>query len=471
MVFVWEFNALVAVISFVLSMVLGVGGGLEVEGGRPVRVVLSTRPVIDRGLLVDAAMARTINGVLVDLDRRRVGAFLRCADSRRAAPAIPVEREALCYAHLVGATTSRAFRIVAGDEVGAAVAVAMDDPGAPPIAIDRGRLVALYDDDRPYAGPLEWTVDLAPRGRSFELARPYVASATRMDRTTMKRRLYRGINVMVDDADRDLAASTMHVRLPPDYDPRQPAGLVVWASPSPDGRIPGVLDAGLDELGFVAIGMDDAGNDRDVPDKFQLAFDAVSTASSKFHVDRERVYIAGLSGGGKVSSILCICFPEIFAGAIPIVGLGTHATLDASFGDHRQPYYARPARRTLDLARQRPIAAISGPPDYNHPEIAERAARLVAEGFARVHYFEHSDMGHTMPTPERFTEALRYVDEPHSTARDAAVKSAVATLAAYEANRDDALPLDDGDREALVGITRTAPWSKPAWRALELLRR
>jgi hypothetical protein len=438
---------------------------LHVDGRRPVRVVLSTRAVLDRSSLIDAPMARTINGVLADLDRRRVGAFVRCAGRGESPLPLP-GAEPLCYAHLFGAETVRTLRVVRTSSAAVDAAIPPDGDGAP-IPIDHAALRALWDDDRPYVGPLEWTVDLAPLGRSFELSQPYEASGIVMDRSTMKRRLYRGINVLVEDADRDLATETMRVRLPREYDPRRPAGLLVWASPTPDGSVPAVLDDALDALDMVCIGVDDAGNDRDVPDKFQLYFDAVATASRRFHIAPGRVYIAGMSGGGKVSSILCICFPEIFAGAIPIVGLATYTRLEPDWGDHHQPYFAAPRGPALRQAHARPIAPISGPSDYNYAEMRARFERLEEDGFERLRFFEDPEMGHAMPGPGLLAEALRYVDEPWQVARAQALAGARQQLDGIGPAGEES-PAGE-HREALLQVVRSAPWSEPGWEALRRL--
>ena len=230
------------------------------------------------------------------------------------------------------------------------------------------------------------------------------------------------------------------------------------------------LVAALDELNMVCIGSDNTGNDRDVPDKFQMIFDAVATARARYHIDGRRIYITGMSGGGKVSSILAVCFADVFSGAVPIVEFGCYSTLDDSWGQHRNPYFAKPHGRLLQLAMEHRIALMGGPPDFNYREMTERAARLHADGFTNLRFFSYPDMAHVMPTASRFADALRWIDEPRRQARVNETLRASAALRSYRDAREDPAPRTRADRDALSDVIEAGPWTDAAWTALELLR-
>ena len=201
-----------------------------------------------------------------------------------------------------------------------------------------------------------------------------------------------------------------------------------------------------------------------------MVFDAVATARARFHIDDRRIYIAGMSGGAKLASILAICFPDVFQGAVPIVGFGCYSTLDTSWAPHDSAYFAKPRGRVLELAREHRMALMGGPPDFNYREMTERAARLQADGFTNIRFFSYPDMAHVMPTADRFAEALAWVDEPARLDIEAQDTTATMALQAYRRDRDQPAPRTDEDRAALLEILRVGPWSDAAWRALELLR-
>jgi hypothetical protein len=110
------------------------------------------------------------------------------------------------------------------------------------------------------------------------------------------------------------------------------------------------------------------------------------------------------------------------------------------------------------------------PTDFNDEEMLKRSALLEADGFDRVHFFTDPDMGHRMTTPQRFAEALRWVDEPCRQARDKRSARAASLLAAYLDGRDDPHARSDEDRTPLRLVIETAPFSDAAWRALAFSR-
>ena len=207
-----------------------------------------------------------------------------------------------------------------------------------------------------------------------------------------------------------------------------------------------------------------------MPDKFQLVFDAVANARQRYHIDDERLYITGMSGGGKVSSILMMCFPDIFRGAIPIVGFGTYSQLEDQWGKHHYAYFAKPKRNLLGLAKSRRMALMGGPPDFNYDEMVLRQEHLEADGFEQIRFFSYPDMAHQMPTPQRFLAALRWIDEPYELVRKQHVADADEAMRSYLKGREDQRAISQHDRAALVQLIHDYPWTEAAWQALELLR-
>ena len=125
-------------------------------------------------------------------------------------------------------------------------------------------------------------------------------------------RFLHGKSTTVPATKRVLDEELMYVRLPRGYSAKRPAGLLIWINAGIDGHIPDVFFPALDELGMVGVGIRKVENERPVADRYQLAFDAFATASKRFHIDPRRVYLTGISGGGRISSILAACFPDYF---------------------------------------------------------------------------------------------------------------------------------------------------------------
>ena len=439
----------------------------RVDGQRPTAAVITVGESWDESVPLGTPMGRLAAGVLDRYDTSSIAKLLRCV-TRQPIPADAQTRR-VAVIHLTGRRPESGRQVelmrLADGSWGARAL-----PLGAGIILDTDRFEAVTSSWPVYRGGFGHEPDPDTRGASVALAKPYSAGAITLDARTQKQRLYRGMPIRTLAPDRVLNNESMHVRLPAHYDPREPAGLLVWSSPTARGSIPRVFGPVLDELNLVCIGSDNTGNDRDVPDKFQMVFDAVATARQCFHIDDRRIYITGMSGGGKVTSILAMCFPDVFAGAIPIVGFGCYSTLDDSWAKHRNAYFAEPRGRLLSLAKMHRMALMGGPPDFNYAEMRERAARLEADGFGNIRFFSYPDMAHVMPTAERFADAMRWIDEPWQQVREQERSMAASLLAAYLASHDEPAPVDDEDRAALSEVTEAGPWTDAAWRALELLR-
>jgi predicted esterase len=320
--------------------------------------------------------------------------------------------------------------------------------------LDPDKLEPLINDWPTYAGDFASTP--APAD-PFPLSAPYYCSRTVLNKPTLGDRFLRGRTTSIDAADRLLKLEKMIVRLPAGYTPRTPAGLLVWIDAGDDGTPPACLHGALDAANVVAIGIANCGNTRPIANRYQLSLDAVATAGRRYHLDPRRVYISGISGGGRVSSILAACFPDVFTGCIPIVGMSCYELVATP---HRRyaPVFAKPPARLMALLRTRRIAPITGGRDFNGPEITAAAQALRGDGL-QVRVFELVGMGHELPKPELFAEAFTWVDEPYQRLRRAEIEAAEREIKAARAKPDD--------RGAALKVTQAGPWTLAAWAALD----
>ena len=304
---------------------------------------------------------------------------------------------------------------------------------------------------------------------NFVLPQPYVESQTLLDLRTIRARIKNRYPAIT----RSLDQETFRVRLPKNHNADFPAGVLVWISPMPDGRIPKIFEPILDDLGMIAIGVDNNGNKRAITDRLQNHLDSIETLALHYRIDRKRIYLTGMSGGGRCSGILQIAFPELFAGAVPIVGFDTYH--QAPTGDKGRFWPAslgKPAGRWMKLLKERRIAAITGTNDFNEPEMGVRKGLLARDGIdIRLDIIE--GMAHTMPTSAQFGDALKWVDEPRKDSMVADFKLAKELLVTFSENHDiDNDPdaeLSLSERKTLIKIITLAPWTEPAWEAAKRL--
>jgi dienelactone hydrolase len=448
------------------------GGPLfTVDGVPPDRVVVTATPAVPERTPPASSMLRILTGVRAVLEGRDVrvlkSAFGRLIDPKTAATA-SFRRGAVL--HLFTPGGHRVLEIARTNE---GDIIAIDPASGRACAVDDRRLERLSQSwlaARPFAVPPD-----LPEAQVIDLPKPYYESPITMDDRTIGARFFgsRGRPAPWQPMDRVLSDERFSVRLPMSFRDDRPTGLLVWQSPTPEGGIPRTLHAAADALGLVCIGAHDAGNYRTGPsgdpaDRFQLVLDAIETANRTWWIDAERVYVTGLSGGGRIASMMWHCFPDLVTGAVSIVGLNSPHTIPISRNTHSPPSYARPTGVRRAAVRGHRLAAITGPDDFNYPEMVART-RAHKRDKLDIRLFDIPGMAHTMPTPEAFLEAMAWVDEPVTQRRAEAGGRAIELLEAWERDRADPNRLSAEDRAALVRITHDAPWTDPAWRAAELL--
>ncbi|MBN1457668.1 MAG: hypothetical protein JW912_07445, partial [Sedimentisphaerales bacterium] len=121
----------------------------------------------------------------------------------------------------------------------------------------------------------------------------------------------------------NIERESFEVYMPESYDPNTSFGLLVWISPSPDGNIKHCQGSKelMDKHKLIWIGANNSGNQEDVNKRrIPLALDAAYNMQKLYNIDRDRVYVAGLSGGGRVASITAFHHSDVYDGGIFIIG-------------------------------------------------------------------------------------------------------------------------------------------------------
>lgn len=268
---------------------------------------------------------------------------------------------------------------------------------------------------------------------------------------------------------RTLGQERFRIRLPRGSDSELPPGVLVWISPSPNGQIPQIFFEACDELNLIAVGVDQNGNTRKLTDRFQNHFDSLATIKAHYRIDDRRVYVTGMSGGGRCSSILQLAYPDVFMGAVPIVGLDSyHKTPTGAPGKYWPDRQGRPDTRLFGMLKNRRIAAITGTMDFNAPEMRKRTQQMKNDK-VNIKLDVIEGMGHTMPSWEQFLESIRWVDELQQERIGKAAAKARVKLDQLIKRSGRECGDDVRARKILIQITVDAPWSEAAWEAAEIL--
>jgi predicted esterase len=245
------------------------------------------------------------------------------------------------------------------------------------------------------------------------------------------------------EKDYDLSNESFEVFVPESYKTGEKWGLFVWVSPGGGGRLHENWREILEKHKLIWIGPNKVGNERAIWCRMGLAIDAVHNMKKNYDLDPNRIYISGASGGGRIASMLGVCYPDIFKGGIYMIGCNFYKEMTApnSGGKVWHRGYAPPPATILMQAKKSVAhVLLTGETDPNREQTHVYYDEFKKDGFASVTYIEVPKMGHQPPDREWFEKGLIAAMEDLITAKAEApkVSEPKAKPAAAAPTTDDA---------------------------------
>lgn len=185
------------------------------------------------------------------------------------------------------------------------------------------------------------------------------------------------------------------VFVPENYDPEIPAGLIVYVSPSDSGKIPSAWKSVMAEQNLIWVSANDSGNSVDGGLRITYAILAPTLARKDYNIDRDRVYLSGLSGGGRVASIAAPEYPHIFSGAIYNCGVN---------------FWGKETPTRLEQVQNNRYVFVTGSKDFNRRETRKAFNSYKKAGAENVKLMDIAHMGHENPSSTKMTEAITFLD-------------------------------------------------------------
>jgi hypothetical protein len=217
-----------------------------------------------------------------------------------------------------------------------------------------------------------------------------------------------------------LEEESFEVYVPGDYTGDKAYGLLVFVNPHPSGRPPQQYLAALDKHHLICVGPNSVGNNRFTTIRMGLPVDAAVHVRERYNIDPQRVYVSGISGGGRIASMLGVGYPDVFRGGIYVIGCNFYRAVQSreqrvpetgQFATYFRSYNPPPAE-FLSLARQRSRhVLITGDFDGNREQTWLYYLGFVRDRFEHVTYYQVPGMGHQPPDGEWFEEALRFLED------------------------------------------------------------
>jgi predicted esterase len=206
---------------------------------------------------------------------------------------------------------------------------------------------------------------------------------------------------------------TYSVYVPSDYTPDAAYGLLVWVSAGERGDMPRGWEALMDRHKLIWIGAHRSGNRHNLPKRrIPLALDAVFNMRQKYNIDTDRIYVSGISGGGRVASFLAMHYPDVFSGGIFVVGVEYWEPM-AVTGEPGQVWkpMPKPQAKYLALARERGrYVLLTGDYDGNRQQTQDYYENGYKKQLQHVFYIQVPGMGHEMPPAEWYERAIAFLD-------------------------------------------------------------
>ena len=183
--------------------------------------------------------------------------------------------------------------------------------------------------------------------------------------------------------------------VPPNYDADRPPGIMVYISPTQSGDVPDSWKSVLESENLIWIGAHKSGNRELVSRRVLFSLLAPTVVNRDYASDAERVYVSGLSGGGKVASRVATTQPGLFKGAMYNCGVDPVEVSDDS---------------VLEQVRDNRFVFVTGEHDQ-----ARRPTKKVHRAYGKLGIdntllLDIPDMSHRNPDSHDFREAIRFLD-------------------------------------------------------------
>jgi predicted esterase len=215
----------------------------------------------------------------------------------------------------------------------------------------------------------------------------------------------------------DIEHESFEMYVPDCYDSNTPFGLIVWIPAGPSGTIETYKGSKelMDKHKLIWVKANNSGNNADTYNRrIPLALDAAYNVHKLYNIDPNRIYVAGISGGGRVASRTAFHHSDLYTGGIFIIGADYWVDMSSQNRTWRASF-PRPQPRFLLRAKKfGRYVLLTGDKDINRLEMYTYYQKGYSKFLNNVLYIQVPEMGHKMPPADELDKALEYVDNPSS---------------------------------------------------------
>lgn len=189
---------------------------------------------------------------------------------------------------------------------------------------------------------------------------------------------------------------SLEIQIPEKYNPDNPPGLMVYISPQNQINIPrGWLDL-METENLIWVAARESGNKTFTTKRILLTLAGLQYVQENYSINSNRVYISGLSGGGRIASMVATQYPQFFKGAIYNCGVN---------------FWNDVSEEQLNLIRENRFVFLTGTDDFNLNDTKQVYSKYKKANVKNINLMIIPRMGHTNPKKNRFAKAINYLDQ------------------------------------------------------------
>jgi len=155
------------------------------------------------------------------------------------------------------------------------------------------------------------------------------------------------------------------------------------------------------------------GNHQSIYRRVGVSILGLDKVLSDYKIDRDRLYIMGYSGGGRVASMACYFHPDIFKGCLGICGINFHEKVDLTMIEEADEYgyFKYTGKRVDDVKKNVKFAVVTGENDFRYHYLKQ----VVSAGYQKhdfeVKIFDLPGYGHQLCSDKELELVYEYFIE------------------------------------------------------------
>ncbi len=172
-------------------------------------------------------------------------------------------------------------------------------------------------------------------------------------------------------------------------------GVLVYVSPDANGAPDPEWLQVFEDKQLIWVAAEGFGNSEPSAQRVLAAVMGLARIQQKFQTDAGRIYIAGLSGGGRIASQAATKFPRMFSGALYVAGAD---------------FWTQAEKPLVDFIAQNRYVFLTGSRDFNRREIRQVYKKYKKAGVNEILLMDLEDYGHHNPDAQQLAAALEFLD-------------------------------------------------------------